>query len=97
MLVSDSQSTEGIYSTDQGNGTILLTINPLRPTLIGSYTCNATNIRATSVGITTVYGPPPPPTVSKSNVKVDGSAVTVTLGKSIPNAVITHYVLSLYE
>ena len=96
MLVSASQLTEHNYFTDQGNGTILLTIYLLCSTVIGSYICTATDTRATLVGVTTIYGLPPSPTVSKSNVKVDGSTVTVSL-ESIPNAVIIHYVLSLYK
>ena len=65
MLISDKQSTKGVYSTDQENGTLLLTINQPCHTFIGSYTCTDTNTHATLVGITTVYGLPPPivPTV----------------------------------
>ena len=97
MLVSASQPIEGVYSTDLRNGTILLTINPLCPTFTGSYTCVVTNTLGTGSGITTVYGPPPPPTLSYSNVKVNGSTVTITLEKSVTHTVVTHYLLIVYR
>ena len=97
MLVPAMPPINGVYSTDHGNGTILLTINSLAPALVGSYTCTATNVRATEDGITTIFGPPPPPTLSNSNVEVEGSTVTISLSITDTNIVIiTHYMLSVY-
>ncbi len=77
------------------NGRVL-TISSLTETLLGNYSCTATNIRGTDARIVPVFGPPPPP-FGVPEVDRNGNQFTISWSRpSSPNVIITGYKVNLY-
>ena len=77
------------------NGRVL-TISPLTESLLGNYTCTATNIRGSESKTLSVFGPPPPP-LRIRDIDRNGNEATIRwLRPDSPDVVITAYKVSLY-
>lgn len=79
----------------ESNGRVL-TISSLMESLLGNYSCIATNVRGTDSHVVSVFGPPPPP-FGIPEVDREGSQFTISwLRPDSPNVIITGYKVNLY-
>lgn len=95
-IVVPQQNSGAIFATDIGNGSLQLTITSLDSTLVGTYTCLATNSRGTHNKTVEVFGPPPPPTTNP-RVEVVNGDVIVTWTQPTTDIIITEYGVTIYK